>query len=51
MRVAIVTQEYPPDVYGGAGVHVDFVVRELRKQSGWDAVARRTVEVYASVRR
>jgi len=31
MRLAIVTREYPPDVYGGAGVHVDFLVRELRK--------------------
>jgi starch synthase len=31
MRVAILTREFPPDVYGGAGVHVDFLVRELRK--------------------
>ena len=31
MRVAILTREYPPNVYGGAGVHVDFLVRELRK--------------------
>ena len=31
MRAAILTREYPPDVYGGAGVHVDFLVRELRK--------------------
>ena len=30
MRTAILTREYPPDVYGGAGVHVDFLVRELR---------------------
>jgi starch synthase len=30
MRVAILTREYPPDVYGGAGVHVEFLVRELR---------------------
>src|SRR3954454_12503654 len=30
MRLAILTREYPPDVYGGAGVHVDFLVRELR---------------------
>ena len=28
---AILTREYPPDVYGGAGVHVDFLVRELRR--------------------
>ena len=31
MKVAILTREYPPDVYGGAGVHVDFLARELRK--------------------
>jgi starch synthase len=31
MRVGILTREYPPDVYGGAGVHVDFLVRELVK--------------------
>ena len=30
MRVALLTREYPPEVYGGAGVHVDFLVRELR---------------------
>src|SRR3954466_14011710 len=31
MRAAILTREFPPDVYGGAGVHVDCLVRELRK--------------------
>ena len=31
MRVGILTREYPPEVYGGAGVHVDFLVRELRR--------------------
>ena len=30
MRVAVLTREFPPYVYGGAGVHVDFLVRELR---------------------
>src|SRR5436190_15848669 len=30
MRVALFTREYPPDVYGGAGVHVDFLARHLR---------------------
>src|SRR4051794_40312603 len=30
-HAAILTREFPPDVYGGAGVHVDFLVRELRK--------------------
>ena len=31
MRAAILTREFPPDVYGGAGVHVGFLVRELRR--------------------
>ncbi len=31
MRVSVLTREYPPFVYGGAGVHVDFLVRELRR--------------------
>jgi starch synthase len=31
LRAAILTREFPPDVYGGAGVHVDFLVRELRR--------------------
>src|SRR3954453_19388238 len=30
MRVALISREYPPEVYGGAGVHVEFLVRELR---------------------
>lgn len=30
MRVGLLTREYPPDVYGGAGVHVEFLTRELR---------------------
>jgi starch synthase len=29
MRVALLTREYPPDVYGGAGVHVEYLGREL----------------------
>src|SRR6478609_9415218 len=31
LRASILTREFPPDVYGGAGVHVDFLVRELRR--------------------
>ena len=31
MRVDLLTKEYPPDVYGGAGVHVTELVRELRR--------------------
>ena len=30
MRAALLTREYPPDVYGGAGVHVEYLARELR---------------------
>jgi alpha-maltose-1-phosphate synthase len=29
MRVALLTREYPPEVYGGAGVHVTYLAREL----------------------
>ena len=29
MRVALLTREYPPNVYGGAGVHVEYLAREL----------------------
>ena len=28
-EVALLTREYPPDVYGGAGVHVEYMAREL----------------------
>ncbi len=31
MRAALLTREYPPDVYGGAGVHVDELSRELTR--------------------
>jgi len=31
VRISIVTREWPPDVYGGAGVHVEHLVHELRK--------------------
>jgi starch synthase len=30
MRVAMMTREYPPEVYGGAGVHVTQLVAQLR---------------------
>jgi alpha-maltose-1-phosphate synthase len=29
LRVALLTREYPPNVYGGAGVHVEYLAREL----------------------
>ena len=38
MRVGLFTKEFPSHVYGGAGVHVDYLSRELAKEI--------TVEVY-----
>jgi starch synthase len=32
MKAIILTREYPPDVYGGAGVHVEYLARELHKR-------------------
>lgn len=32
MRVDLLTKEYPPEIYGGAGVHVAELVRALRTQ-------------------
>jgi alpha-maltose-1-phosphate synthase len=29
VNVALLTREYPPEVYGGAGVHVEYLAREL----------------------
>src|SRR5580704_10287736 len=31
MRVGLMTREYPPNVYGGAGVHVEYLSIELAK--------------------
>jgi starch synthase len=31
VRVALLTREYPPEVYGGAGVHVGYLARELAR--------------------
>ncbi len=42
MDIVILTNEYPPYVYGGAGVHVEYLTRELaRLEPGRD-----TVQVY-----
>ena len=32
MRVGLITREYPPNVYGGAGVHVEYLSSELAKK-------------------
>jgi starch synthase len=37
MRVDILSKEYPPEVYGGAGVHVAELVRALRARDDVDA--------------
>jgi alpha-maltose-1-phosphate synthase len=34
MRIALFTNEYPPNVYGGAGVHVEYLARELSRLDG-----------------
>jgi glycosyltransferase involved in cell wall biosynthesis len=31
VRVLLLTNEYPPHIYGGAGVHVEYLARELAK--------------------
>ena len=31
MDIVILTNEYPPNVYGGAGVHVEYLTRELAR--------------------
>lgn len=62
MNVALMTREYPPDVYGGAGVHVEYLARELRAfedvtvhawgtgdvpHAAWDALAGDAPELAA----
>jgi alpha-maltose-1-phosphate synthase len=32
LRVGLFTREYPPQVYGGAGVHVEYLSRELARK-------------------
>jgi starch synthase len=32
VRIGLMTREYPPNVYGGAGVHVEYLSRELAKK-------------------
>lgn len=40
MRVDILTKEYPPEIYGGAGVHVAELVRALRSGTDVETVVR-----------
>ena len=44
LRVALLTREYPPEVYGGAGVHVEYLAREL------DALVDVTVHCFGADR-
>lgn len=39
MKVALLTNEFPPDIYGGAGIHVQFLSRELREHCEIEARA------------
>jgi len=34
MKILMVSNEYPPHIYGGAGVHVDYLCRELERLCG-----------------
>jgi starch synthase len=45
VRVALLAREYPPDVYGGAGVHVEYLARALAER------ADVTVHAWAADRR
>jgi starch synthase len=62
MKVALMTREYPPEVYGGAGVHVEYLARELKAfedvivhawgtgdvpHAAWDALAGDAPELAA----
>lgn len=31
MQIALLTREYPPEIYGGAGVHVEYLSKELKR--------------------
>ena len=40
VRVDILSKEYPPHIYGGAGVHVSELVRALRARGDTDVMVR-----------
>ena len=39
MKVLLLTREYPPYVYGGAGVHVEYLSGELARLMHVEAVS------------
>jgi starch synthase len=41
LRAVLLTREYPPDVYGGAGVHVAYLAKELAALPGLAVEVRR----------
>jgi alpha-maltose-1-phosphate synthase len=43
MNLTILTNEYPPHIYGGAGVHVEYLTRELARLDG----GRHAVDVFS----
>ncbi len=36
MRIALLTREFPPEIYGGAGVHLEYLARHLDSTPGLD---------------
>jgi starch synthase len=40
MRLDVLSREYPPEVYGGAGVHVAELVRALRRRDDLEVLVR-----------
>jgi glycogen synthase len=40
MKIVMLTNEAPPHIYGGAGVHVDFLSREIARLSGGEHSVR-----------
>lgn len=47
MKALLLTREYPPEIYGGAGVHVDYLSREAL--FSWRRVAAEVVLLYRSL--
>jgi alpha-maltose-1-phosphate synthase len=54
LKVALLSREYPPEIYGGAGVHVEYLARELARRVELGVYCfgaeRRAPEVKASYR-
>jgi starch synthase len=47
VKVALLTREYPPEVYGGAGVHVEYLSRELARLEDIDLAVHTFAEYEA----